>query len=65
MFKKNSKGNLIGGIVLDFIIITVEVYNLILSQSIKTQIFWIVMTIMGGVLLGIDVRGLIDGQYEN
>lgn len=65
MFKKNSKSVLIIGILLDLIICATALYGASThGDSRVAVIFWNGTLILSGVLLGLDIRGLIDKQFE-
>jgi len=64
MFKKYSKGTLIVSILLDLIICATSFYGASThGDSMTAEIFWDGTLILSGVLLGLDIRGLIDKQY--
>lgn len=65
MFKKNSKSVLIIGIILDLIIVTTALYGASTrGDSVTAKIFWNGALILSGMLLGLDVRDLVDKQFE-
>ena len=65
MFKKYSKSVLIIGILLDLIICATALYGALThSNSVTAEVFWNGTLILSGVLLGLDIRGLIDKQFE-
>lgn len=65
MFKKCSKSSLIVGILLDLIICVITLRGASTHiNNMTAEVFWNGMLILSGVVLGLDIRGLIDKQFE-